>query len=50
VLDGWLRNAVDQVGTSDLAAARQLLLARYPLQEDEEDPLEVWIAAELERL
>lgn len=50
VLDGWLRNAVDQVGTSDLAAARQLLLARYPLQEDEEDPLEVWVAAELERL
>lgn len=50
VLDGWLRNAVDEVGAREPAATRQLLLARYPLQEDEEDPQEVWIANQLERL
>ena len=33
-----------------LDAARQLLLARHPLPEDEVDPQEVWIANQLVRL
>jgi len=50
-LDWWLDAACDQCGEDgDRATAQALLTVRYPLQEDEDDPLEEWVASELSSL
>lgn len=50
-LDWWLDKACDMCGESgDQATAKQLLYVRYPLQEDEDDPMEEWVASSMEML
>lgn len=50
-LDWWLDKACDMCGRSgDRASAQQLLIARYPLQENEEDPMDVWVNNALDQL
>lgn len=50
-LDWWFEKACEMCGESgDRARAQQLVPLRYPLQEDEEDPMEEWVASEMESL
>jgi hypothetical protein len=50
-LDWWFDKACDMCGESgDRARAEALLPIRYQLQEDEEDPMQEWVASEMESL
>jgi hypothetical protein len=50
-LDWWIDKCCDMCEESgDRARAQQLLPIRYLLQEDEEDPMEVWVASQMESL
>jgi hypothetical protein len=47
----WVDKACDMCGESgNRATAEQLLYVRYHLQEDHDDPQDVWVASELESL
>lgn len=51
VMDGWFDRACDACETNgDRERAQALLVLRYPLQEDEEDPLETWVARKMDFL
>lgn len=50
-LGWWIKKAIDKCEESgDRNTALQLLHAQYPLLEDEEDPLEEWVASEMDGL
>lgn len=50
-IDWWLDKACDKCEeTGDKNTAFQLLHARYPLQEDEDDPVDEWVQSEMESL
>ncbi len=50
-LDWWVDKACDKCGEAgDRATAQQLLPVRYQLQEDEDDPMDEWVASEMESL
>lgn len=50
-LDWWVDKACDKCGEDgDRATAQQLLPVRYQLQEDEDDPMDEWIASAMDML
>ncbi len=51
VMDGWLDKACDMCEVSgDRARAEQIMPLRYPLQDDEDDPMAEWVQSQLESL
>ena len=51
VMNGWLDKACDRCEVAgDRARAEQLMPLRYPLQDDEDEPMEQWVQSQLESL